>query len=282
MSRSELMSNHAVRRDDVLKSLRSALEPLAHVHAMWEAGAVSFDRVDEWSDIDLQVAADDDRVEDVFETVEQTLRELSPIDLRYRLPEPTWHGHSQAFYRLERASPFLLLDFVVMKASADDKFLQPAIHGQPRVYFDKSGVVRYDTFDAEGFASKLRQRVSELRVLFDMFQILTEKELNRGNDIEAAAFYQSYTLRPLVQALRILHDPTRHNFHTRYVHYDLPESDVQRLRELFFVADEAELRRKRRDAEEWFHELLDAINDGPLTEDLERAAGRTGGKSDHE
>ena len=139
--------------------------------------------------------------------LESALRELSPIDLRYRLPEPTWHGHSQAFYRLENASPFLLLDFVVMKASAEDKFLQPAIHGRPRVYFDKSGVVSYEPFEAESFAEKLRHRVSELRVLFDMFQILTEKELNRGNAIEAVAFYQSYTIRPLVQALRILHDP---------------------------------------------------------------------------
>jgi hypothetical protein len=270
------MPQYAVGREDVLSALRATLEPLDHVQAMWEAGAVSFGRVDEWSDIDLQVACDDDRVEDVFDAVEEALRELSPVDLRYRLPEPTWHGHSQAFYRLEDASPFLLLDFVVMKASAEDKFLQPAVHGRPFVYFDKSGVVRFEPFDAEPFAGKLRERVAELRVLFDMFRILTEKELNRGNVIEAAAFYQSYTLRPLVQALRILHDPTRHNFHTRYVHYDLPQSDVERLTELFFVPDASQLGEKRKLAEKWFFEVLDAINDGPFTEDVRRAADRTG------
>jgi hypothetical protein len=57
---------------------------------------------------------------------------------------------------------------------------------------------------------------------------------------------------------------------------------VERLRSLVFVADEAELAAKRAEAEKWFHEVLDAINDGPLTEDLERAAERTGGKADHE
>ena len=274
------MSRYAVGRDDVLSDRRGALEPLDHVQAMWEAGAIAFDRVDDWSDMDLQVASDDDRVEDVFVVVEDTLRRLSVIDLKYRLPEPTWHGHSQAFYRLEGASPFLMLDFVVMKAGAKDKFLQPEIHGRPFVYFDKTGVVRFDPFDAEALATTLRGRVGELRVLFDLFRVLTEKELNRGNVIEAAAFYQSYTLRPLVQALRILHDPTRHNFHTRYVHYDFPEEDVRRLAELFFVADAGELAAKRERADEWFQEVLEAINDGPFSEDIERAAARTNGGRD--
>jgi len=275
------MPQYAVGRDVVLSAMRAALEPLDHVQAMWEAGAIAFDRVDEWSDIDLQVACDDDRVEDVFDTVEKTLRALSPIDVRYRLPEPTWHGHSQAFYRLEDASPFLMLDFVVMKAGAEDKFLQPEIHGLPHVYFDKSGVVRFDPLDAESFARTLRARVEELKVLFDLFQVLTGKELNRGNVIEAAAFYQSYTLRPLIQALRILHDPTRHNFHTRYVHYILPESDIKRLTELVFVASAEELAAKRERAEEWFLEVMAAINDGPLSDDIQRATGDAKGAEDH-
>jgi len=274
------MPQYAVGRDDVLSALRGALEPMDHVQAMWEAGAIAFDRVDDWSDIDLQVASDDERVEDVFTVVEYTLGGLSPIDLRFRLPEPTWYGHSQAFYRLERASPFLMVDFVVMKASAEDKFLQPEVHGRPFVYFDKTGVVRFDPFDSETLAATLRGRVSELKVLFDLFRVLTEKELNRGNTIEAAAFYQSYTLRPLVEALRILHDPTRSKFHTRYVHYDFPEEDVRRLAELFFVAEPGEIAAKREVAERWFHEVLAAINDGPFTDDIERAAHRAQGGGD--
>ncbi len=89
-------------------------------------------------------------------------------------------------------------------------------------------------------------------------------------------------LEPLdhVQALRILHDPTRHDFHTRYVHYEFPEEDVRRLAELFFVADAGELAAKRESAERWFHEVLGAINDGPFTDDIERAARRTKGGED--
>lgn len=275
------MAEYPVGREDVLSVLRNALEPLDYVQAMWEAGAASFGRVDEWSDIDLQVASDDDRVEDVFDVVEEALRSLSPIDLKYRLPEPTWHGHSQAFYRLEAASPFLLLDFVVLKASAEDKFLQPEIHARPAVSFDKSGVVSFAEFDPDAFASTLRGRLTELKALFDLFHILVMKEVNRGNDLEAIAFYHGYTLRPLVQALRILYDPTRHNFHTRYVHYDMPQEVVERLRELFFVGDASELPAKQRDAECWFNEVVGTIGDGPLSEEIARAAARTaGGETD--
>jgi hypothetical protein len=98
--------------------------------------------------------------------------------------------------------------------------------------------------------------------------------------IEAVAFYQSYTLRPLVEGLRILHDPTRYRFHTRYVQYDFPADDVRRLGELFFVADVRELAAKRARAECWFHEVLGAIHDGPFTDDIERAARRAEGAED--
>ena len=266
------MPQYAVGREELLAAMKEALEPLDCVQAMWEAGAIAFDRVDEWSDIDLQVAVDDDSVEDVFDAVDGALEALSGIDVKYRLPEPTWHGHSQVFYQVTDASPFLMLDFVVLKASAEDKFLQPAIHGTPYVHFDKTGVVTPEPFDAEAFAARLRDRVAEMWKLFELFKILTRKELNRNNEIEAVGFYHAYTLRPLLQALRILHDPTRHNFHTRYAHYVLPDDDVERLMRLFYVADREDLVAKRDEAEKWFCEVMSGIGDGPLRDDIERAA----------
>jgi hypothetical protein len=41
------MPQYAVGRDDVLSVLSGVLEPLDHVQAMWEAGAIAFDRVGE-------------------------------------------------------------------------------------------------------------------------------------------------------------------------------------------------------------------------------------------
>ena len=141
--------NTPLTRAEILVTLRAALEPLPYTHALWEGGAAAFGRVDDWSDIDLQVDADDS---------------------------------------------------------------------------------------------------------------LTLKELNRRNDIEALAFYHAFTLRPLVEALRIKHSPTRHNFHTRYVYYDLPPEVVRKLEPLFFVANADELGAKRALAEAFFTETLETLD----------------------
>ena len=253
------MVDSALTRQEITQALRARLEPLDYVHALWEGGAASFNRVDEWSDIDLQVAVDDDCVAQVFPIVEEVLQSLSPIDLRYEIPQPAWHGHAQVFYRLSQASKFLLIDFVVIKKSNPLKFLEPEIHGNAVVHFDKANVTKVEPLDRTAWNAKLRERVNTLRVTFDLFQSLTLKELNRHNTIEALAFYNGYTLRPLIEALRILHVPTRYNFSTRYLYYELPAEVVRRLEKLFFVQNEDDLREKQIQAEKWFYETLTQI-----------------------
>lgn len=254
------MAESTVMREDILAALRSALEPLDYVYAMWEGGAASFNRVDEWSDIDLQVDADDERIAEVVAASERALESLAGIELRYEIPQPSWHGHWQAFYRLKNTSPYLLVDFVVIKHSNPEKFLTREIHGNAVVHFDKRNVVRPEPLDAESFTAKLAGRIDSLRILFDMFHVLTLKELNRGNDIEAIAFYHAYALRPLVEALRIKHIPARYNFNTRYLYYDLPREVVDRLKRFFFVADAAEMRERCSEGKEWMEKTLSEID----------------------
>ena len=252
--------DNLLTRQEILDALIAALEPEAYVQALWEGGAAAFDRVDEWSDLDIMIAVDDDRVVETFDLLESCLRSLAPIARQYNLPEPAWHGHSQRFYQLEEASPFLILDVVVLKRSSENKFLQPELHGEAVMHFDKSGVVQTEPFDWPTLKETLRARLKTLRVTFDLFQPLTLKEIERGNAIEALAFYQGFTLRPLVEALRIRYMPARHSFHTRYVYYDLPAQVVEKLEDLYFVADLDELRDKHAQAEAWFNDTLAAID----------------------
>jgi hypothetical protein len=109
-----------------------------------------------------------------------------------------------------------------MKLSSRDKFLQPELHGQARVFFDKAGVVQPPEFDWEAHWQVLAKRLETLKVVFELFQTLTLKELERGCLLDALGYYHSYTLRPLVELLRIRHDPARYNFGLRYLYYDLP------------------------------------------------------------
>ncbi|NWF68084.1 MAG: nucleotidyltransferase domain-containing protein [Chloroflexi bacterium] len=242
-------------RENILHALENALHPLPYVHALWQGGASAFDRVDQWSDLDVQVVAEDGRIAETVAIIEATLAALSPIDLRYELPQPTWHGHWQAFYRLQEASEFLLIDLLVMQHSNGNRFLQPEIHGEAVVHFDKSALLHLPPpLDIAAHVRAMQERIAALRVLFEMFQVLTLKELHRGNSIEALAFYQAWTVRPLVEVLRMQHDPARYNFHTRYIHYNLPPQVLARLEPLFFVASAPELEHKLAQASAWFRQ----------------------------
>jgi GrpB-like predicted nucleotidyltransferase (UPF0157 family) len=249
-----------VERADIVNMLRMALEPLEYAHAMWEGGAAGFGRVDAWSDVDLHVVVDDDRVAEAFAVAEQALTLLTPIDVKYELPQPTWHGHAQAFYRFRRASEFLLLDLVIMKQSDPNRFIHVPIHGLRRLVFDKTGVAEPPPFDDGAHLKQIENRLNTLRTTFPLFQSLTLKELNRGNDLEALGFYHSFTLRPLVEVLRIQHCAARYNFHSRYIHYDLPAEVVQQLRPMFFVASADELRAQHAAAGELFYATMERID----------------------
>ncbi len=252
------MSN--ISREKIITALVTTLRPLDFVYAMWEMGAASFDRVDEWSDIDLIIVVEDEQVEDTFIAMEKIFEKNPGFKLQYRLPESTWHGHSQVFWLLKDASPFLMLDMVVMKRSAENKFLQFRIHGEPVVHFDKCGIVKDDPVDVDALLTQLKGRVESLKVNFALFQTLTTKELNRGNYIEAMGFFLAYTVRPLISILRLKHYPYHHNFYFRYIHYELPKDIVERLQKFYFVSVPEDLWKLRDEAESWFKEEVETIN----------------------
>jgi predicted nucleotidyltransferase len=256
--------NEAVTsRKEIIETLISDLKPLDYIHAMWEMGSASFNRLDRWSDIDLMLVCDDDKVEDTLAAAEKSLTALSELDIKFRLPEPTGHGHAQVFWRLKSASPFLFLDLVVMKRSSKDKFLQHEIHGAPVVHFDKTAVVRNEPVDKGLFERKLRDRLEAMKATYELFQVLTEKELNRGNDIHAYSFYVAYTFRPLVMVLRMKYNPVHYDFFTAYLYHELPGDVVNRLRVLYLTGGIDELRKAHAEARKWFWETVTELDNRP-------------------
>ncbi len=249
-----------ITREELINALRSRLEPMDVVNAMWEGGAASFGRVDDWSDLDLQVDVADGRITEVVAAIEEALQQLGVIDLRYELPQPTWHGHWQAFYHLKNSSPYHIIDLVVMENSNPNKFLQPEIHGTPVVAFDKKNIIHFNPFDQVSFRSLLRQRVEAIRGIFAMSKPFLLKEIHRGNDIEALAYYHSMALRPLIEALHIRYNPTQYNFYTRYIYYQFPHDVIFQLEKLFFIGCPEELPAKRLMAEQLLEETLAEID----------------------
>ena len=247
-------------RKTIIKSLADALEPLDYVYAFWEGGAAAFDRSDAWSDIDLYVDADDDRLQDVLAVVEGALTALSGIELKYVAPTPPPHDYVHVFYRLAGAGKFLLVDIAVIKHASPDKFLEPEIHGQSLFIFNKHDAVMCPPADREKLARDMKDALTRIRTRFDLLACFIEKELTRGNYVEAVDLYSRLVLGSLVEALRMKYDPLRYNFGPRYLRFYFPEDVVTRLTNLYFVKDGEDLRRKYELAERWFRETADEID----------------------
>jgi hypothetical protein len=218
-----------VDRTTLIDALRGALDAPEFTHAAWLGGSDATGRTDQWSDVDLAVIVDDDAVEETFAIVEAALERLSPIAVRVRLPQPTWHGHDQAFYQLRDAEPTLMIDLSVMKLSHPDRFMEPERHGTPIVLFDRNGLVVPAELDRADLSAKMRRRLAELSVRFPMFQNLVTKAVYRDSMVEALFTFQSMTMRPLIDVLRMRYAPERFDFGPRYLQFDLPINHYRQL-----------------------------------------------------
>jgi hypothetical protein len=152
-----------------------------------------------------------------------------------------------------------------MKRSAAYKFNEPAVHGEANILFDRSGlfaqhVVRTDRAALE---TKLRARIAALRTRFALFQVLVEKEGWRGSHLDSLHFYNGLTLAPLVELLRIKHDPLRSTWGNRYLHRTLPAAEAARLQRLMFVAAPEEIPARRAEAAAWFDALATELEARP-------------------
>jgi hypothetical protein len=144
---------------------------------------------------------------------------------------------SRAYRKWSILTEYLIADLAILKISCPDKFLEPEIHGNAVFHFNKSDKVKPPKFDREAFAKKVQARLGRLQARFDMFNNFVQKEIKRGNSLEALDLYRGLTLTTLVEALRIKHNLLHHDFKMRYIHYELPHETIKKLGRLYFVKD---------------------------------------------
>lgn len=250
-------------REKIIETIVATLEPLDFVLALWQGGSAAHGYTDEWSDIDIEVIVEDNSVEETFDIVEKSLKTISEISFKYRIPEPTWHGHSQCFYQLKEASPFLAIDFAVIKRSSPNDFLEVERHGNPVVAFDKANLVIPIKLNVSEHFSKMKQRLDTLKITFPFRQTFVRKEINRGHFAEAVVRYHNYTLNPLVEILGMIYRPYRYDFMLlKYFNRDFPSEVVARVEPLYCVVNLVDLAEKQQLAEVMFAETL------PLAEEI--------------
>jgi len=246
-----------VTRAQLVDALQRTLQRLEAVDAAWEGGSAAFGGDDALSDIDAVVVVADDAVDHTFTQVEAALHAVSPVVLRYDVAGTV--GFAQKFYRLRDAGEFLVVDLVLLRRSDPLLFREVELHGRGRTWFDRRGLLVEAHLDAERDEAQARTRIPVLAASFAMFQHIVTKERLRGHAADALVFYQSMTWRPLVEALRLLHDPQRRVFGPRYLRRDLPAVVCGRIEGLAYVRDLQDLATKHEQACRWFEACIERL-----------------------
>lgn len=248
-----------ITRADILTALHRSLESDPRALALWEGGSTAFGRADDLSDLDLHVLCEDSDVEAILEVVHDALERLSPLAVERRLPEPTWHGHTQVFYLLREASPYWMVDLVVMRRSAPERYLERERHGDHVVLFDRTGEIAPVRLDRTAHEARMGDRLAEITADAPIFRSLVRKEIERGDPLAAISFYQALTLRPLLEVVRMRHCPDRFDYGAKYSQFDLPPEVVARLERLWYVRSVADLAELQGEAEVWFDKTVAAL-----------------------
>jgi hypothetical protein len=246
-----------ITRSQLVAALQQALLGIDAVDAAWEGGSAAFGGEDALSDVDAVAVVADDAVDAVFAQVEVALQMLSPIALRCDVPNTA--GFAQKFYRLRDGGEFLVVDLVLLRRSDPLLFREVELHGRGRTWFDRRAILVDAHLDAEHDIAQARVRVPVLAASFAMFQHIVTKERLRGHAVDALVFYQSMTWRPLVEALRLLHEPQRRIFGPRYTTRDLPADVCRRIEALAYVHDLADLETKHEQARRWFEACIERL-----------------------
>ncbi len=243
-------------RDDLIRTLYAWLEPLELARAAWLGGSDATGRADALSDVDLMLVVRAGRIEEGARAIHAALEAVSPIRVHYRMPWPTWHGFHQAFYQLADAPEHLMVDWVILEAGQPHPWLEVERHGVPRVLFDKDGLVKSVHVDRAAIDAAVAKKVAELRQRFALFRHLPAKLIERGVPADAMHFYMTLVLRPLVDVLRCVHCPERHDYGFRYVRSDLPRAKWEMLERLSYVPGPGVLPGRVTEAREAFDAAL--------------------------
>jgi hypothetical protein len=203
--------------DELVALLGATAERLPFAEAAWIGGGAAFGRIDRWSDLDFQIVCAAEHAEAAFAAVESALS----IELSVQGPGPL----RQRFYRLRGEDPHLFVDCCVIPRSELAPYLDPIRHGQPRILFDRAGVL-VPKRDVPELDVRLRRAVARFRFFA---RAMIERNVGRGKTVELAGAWISFVLAPLVEVLRALHAPERQDFGLRYTDIDLPKEIADAL-----------------------------------------------------
>lgn len=222
-------------REQILSELINEVKNWEFSLACWEGGAAANGRLDTYSDIDLIICVEDSRVEEAFNNLKTRIDTFAKIEHYWRVPEPTWNGYSQSYYKLADSPDYFFLDIVVVKETSVSKPLEVERHGRPVIHFDRQQIVTSISSDTIEFWKTMRTRFLNIEASYPFYKAIVLKELQRQRALDALAFYR-HLLNFYIELLGMKYRPFRYDFGLRYSSFEFPEDICQSIEKFSFVS----------------------------------------------
>lgn len=234
--------------DKIVKFLQNRLEPRDDIYAFWIEGSGPQGHADEFSDIDLWVSTDDDKIFTIYDDIEQILAEIAPIDFRYVVKNKGELG--QNVYHLQGISEFLTID-VNTQGMSRDVYLVKGID-DAEIIFDKQNVVKFK--EREPANVDIEPKRKKLQGFYEQMRPSLLKNVRRGKSLEALYYYH-LVLRYATKFLRLKygwHEKT--DFDLKHIYRDIPENEAKNL-ERFYDVRAGEIETTLPELEAWVRSL---------------------------
>jgi hypothetical protein len=211
--------------------------------------------LDEYSDLDLGIICDDKKIEAAFEKIENYLQKNYGIMKKFRTPEPSWHGHSQCYYLIDKTPKLFYVDILIEKLSAGNRFMESDRHGKSIVWFDNKKLFNPTPTPDEEILKKGKRFY---QLLADSTWILVmdvKKQILRKNTVDAFVLYHQLINR-MAYLWNLKYRPAKSDFGLRYTYRDFPEEIVAWLEDKLIVQNLPEMQTKLEIIDAKYTELL--------------------------
>lgn len=235
-------------REKITELLKEHLQARDDVYAFWVEGSAPQGYADEFSDIDLWLSVDDDKIFMVYDDIEQILSEIAPIDFRYVVKNKGELG--QNVYHLEGMSEFLTVD-VNTQGVSRDVYLVKGID-DAEVIFDKQNIVKFK--EREPANVDIEAKRKKLQGFYEQMRPSVLKNVRRGKSLEVLYYYH-LILRYATKFLRLKHGwHEKTDFDLKHIYRDIPEAEVKNL-ERFYDVPTSEIESVLSELEAWIRSL---------------------------
>lgn len=246
-------------REEFIIKFKNLLGQDNHILCAWEGGSAATGYLDEYSDFDLGLICDDKKVEDTFEKIEKYLSENYGIENKFRMPEPSWHGHSQCFYLLQKTPEFFYVDLLIEKLSAGNRFMESDRHGNSIVWFDKNKLFDPTPTANEQVEAKGKRLFNLIKDSYWLLILDVKKQILRKNKIDAFVIYNQLVNR-LAPLLNLKYRHPKSDFGLRYTYRDFPAEEYLWIEKILTPVNLKTMMSNVDEIEKKYKELVSDLN----------------------